>query len=101
VQQTPDSKQGIIQLIVSNANVELTKTLASNVPCVPARIVFSKSGPVHSRHVLAPEVYFKSAPKLSLKRGEFMLFEHIDETPLFVNNFGMATKLKRYVLSDA
>ena len=38
--------------------------------------------------------------KLSLKDGKFCLFEHIDEDPIFVNNFGMVSKLERYVYSD-
>jgi len=44
--------------------------------------------------------YFKDRFKLSLKDGKFCLFEHVDQRPLFVNNFGMASKLKRYVYSD-
>lgn len=44
--------------------------------------------------------YFKDRFKLSLKDGRFCLFEHVDQRPLFINNFGMASKLKRYVYSD-
>ena len=44
--------------------------------------------------------YFKDRFKLSLKDGKFCIFEHADQHPLFVNNFGMASKLKRYVYSD-
>jgi cyclopropane fatty-acyl-phospholipid synthase-like methyltransferase len=44
--------------------------------------------------------YFKDRFKLSLRDGKFCLFEHIDQHPLFVNNFGMASRLKRYVYSD-
>ena len=44
--------------------------------------------------------YFKDRFKLSLKEGSFAIFEHIDQKPLFINNFGMASKLKRYVYSD-
>lgn len=44
--------------------------------------------------------YFKDRFKLSLKDGRFCIFEHIDKRPLFVNNFGMASKLKRFVYSD-
>lgn len=44
--------------------------------------------------------YFKDRYKLSLKDGKFSIFEHIDQRPLFVNNFGMASKLKRYVYSE-
>jgi hypothetical protein len=28
------------------------------------------------------------------------VFEHIDKNPLFLNNFGMASKLNRYIYSD-
>lgn len=44
--------------------------------------------------------YFKDRFKLSLRDGKFCLFEHIDQNPLFLNDFGMASKLKRYVYSD-
>jgi hypothetical protein len=44
--------------------------------------------------------YFKDRFKLSLRDGKFCLFEHIDQNPLFINNFGMASKLKRYIYSD-
>ena len=37
---------------------------------------------------------------MSLKDGKYALFEHADEHPLFVNNFGMNSKLKRFVYSD-
>lgn len=43
---------------------------------------------------------FKEGYKLSLKKGKYLLFEHIDENPLFINNFGMASKLTRYIYSD-
>jgi hypothetical protein len=62
------------------------------------KVVSDEKSKVNSRHMLNPDLYFKSRQKLSLKRGCFMLFEHLDEMPLFVNNFGMASKLKRYVL---
>jgi transcription initiation factor TFIID subunit 1 len=44
--------------------------------------------------------FFKDRFKLSLKDGKFCIFEHVDQRPLFINNFGMASKLKRYVYSD-
>ena len=34
---------------------------------------------------------FKDRFKLSLVDGKFCLFEHIDEEPLYINNFGMAS----------
>ena len=40
---------------------------------------------------------FKDRQKLSLNDGKFSLFEHIDEYPLFLSNFGMASKLKKFV----
>ena len=45
---------------------------------------------------LNPHLYFKTRFKLSLNKGKFCIFEHIDQHPLFLNNFGMATHLKRY-----
>lgn len=40
---------------------------------------------------------FKDRHKLSLNDGKYALFEHIDEYPLFVSNFGMASKLKKFL----
>ena len=42
---------------------------------------------------------FKNAKKLSLTDGKIALFEHIDEYPLFIANFGMANKMKKYLYS--
>ena len=42
---------------------------------------------------------FKNAKKLSLADGKIALFEHIDEYPLFMANFGMANKMKKYLYS--
>ena len=42
---------------------------------------------------------FKNAKKLSLSDGKIALFEHIDEYPLFLANFGMANKMKKYLYS--
>ena len=42
---------------------------------------------------------FKNAKKLSLIDGKFALFEHIDEYPLFIANFGMSDKMKKYLYS--
>ena len=53
------------------------------------------------RGLLNSDQYFKEKSKLSLRKGDFCLFEHFDRDPLFVNNFGMATKLKRYVYSES
>lgn len=43
---------------------------------------------------------FKNYHKLSINEGKYSLFEHIDEDPLFINNFGMATKLKKYLFNN-
>jgi hypothetical protein len=40
---------------------------------------------------------FKDRSKLSLIDGKYCTFEHIDEYPLFISNFGMASKLKRFL----
>lgn len=45
---------------------------------------------------LDAHLYFRKRLKLSLMKGKFCVFEHIDQHPLFVNNFGMASRLKRY-----
>ena len=44
--------------------------------------------------------YFNDKVKLSLKDGKFCLFEHIDENPIYINNFGMVSHLTRYVYKD-
>ena len=44
--------------------------------------------------------YFKDRFKLSVKEGKFCLFEHIDENPIFLNNFGMVSRLHRYLYND-
>ena len=49
---------------------------------------------------LNPHEYFKTRFKLMLNKGKFCIFEHIDQHPLFVNNFGMASRLKRYYYGD-
>jgi|LauGreDrversion4_2_1035121.scaffolds.fasta_scaffold30633_3 hypothetical protein len=50
---------------------------------------------------LNPHEYFKDKEKLSLRtKGKFCIFEHVDQHPLFVNNFGMASRLKRYYYGD-
>jgi len=50
--------------------------------------------------IITAHEHFKDRFRLSLKDGKFCAFEHIDENPLFINNFGMASKLKRYVYAD-
>ena len=42
---------------------------------------------------------FKDRKKLSLIDGKFCLFEHLDEYPLLISNFGMASKMKKYLYS--
>lgn len=44
--------------------------------------------------------YFNDRIKLSLKDGKFCIFEHIDENPIYINNFGMVSHLTRYVYKD-
>ena len=43
---------------------------------------------------------FKKAKNLSLINGKISLFEHIDEHPLFISNFGMANIMKNYLYSS-
>lgn len=43
---------------------------------------------------------FKDRFKLSLVEGKIVLFEHLDEYPIFISNFGMASKLKKYIYSN-
>jgi len=52
------------------------------------------------RGIINADEYFKDRFKLSLKDGKFCIFEHIDENPIFVNNFGMVSQLHRYLHSD-
>ena len=50
---------------------------------------------------LDAHLYFKNRFKLSLTKGKFCIFEHIDQHPLFVNNFGMASRLRRYFYGNS
>jgi len=43
---------------------------------------------------------FKDRYKLSLTEGKFVLMEHVDENPLFLSNFGMASKIKKFLYSN-
>lgn len=52
------------------------------------------------RAAINADEYFKDRIKLSLKDGKFCIFEHVDQNPIFVNNFGMVSKLDRYLYSD-
>lgn len=65
---------------------------------IPANAVSVKKEDKETR--LNPHLYFKTRFKLSLNKGKFCIFEHIDQHPLFVNNFGMASRLKRYYYGD-
>ena len=43
---------------------------------------------------------FKNHHKLSLNEGKYCLFEYLDENPLFMNNFGMASRIKKYLTNS-
>ena len=49
------------------------------------------------KRMINSETYFKDKSKLSIKKGEFCLFEHFDKDPLFLNNFGMAIQLNQFI----
>lgn len=65
------------------------------IKCVP---VCEKKDEIKNK--LNPHDYFKDRFKLSLNKGKYAIFEHIDQHPLFINNFGMASRLRRYFYSD-
>jgi transcription initiation factor TFIID subunit 1 len=65
------------------------------VPCKPTAL---KKEEKDNR--LNPHDFFKDRWKLSLRKGKFCVFEHVDQHPLFLNNFGMASRLKRYFYDD-
>ena len=44
--------------------------------------------------------YLKDGFRLSLKKDKFDVFEHIDEHPLYLNNFGMASRIYWYIFGD-
>jgi len=44
--------------------------------------------------------YLKDGFRLSLKKDKFDVFEHIDEYPLYLNNFGMASRIYWYIFGD-
>ena len=51
--------------------------------------------------IINPHDVFKSSDKLSLASGKFVLFENIDQYPLLISNFGMASKLMKYYYIDS
>lgn len=52
------------------------------------------------RGIIKPDEHFKKRRLLSLHDGKFALFEHIDEEPLYLNNFGMVSNLERHIFAD-
>lgn len=45
--------------------------------------------------------YLNEGFKLSLKKDKFAIFEHVDEFPIFINKFGMASRLYWYIFGDS
>ncbi len=54
-----------------------------------------------TQEIINAHDFFKNRAKLSARSGKFCLVEHADESPFFVNNFGMASKLIRYLYVPA
>ena len=52
------------------------------------------------RGIIKPDEHFKNRLRLSLHDGKFALFEHIDEEPLYLNNFGMVSNLERHIFGE-
>lgn len=52
------------------------------------------------KSVLNPHDYFKARHKLTAKEGRIVLFEHIDQNPLLLCYFGMASRITRYVYNS-
>eukprot|EP00826_Nyctotherus_ovalis_P022309 TRINITY_DN1733_c0_g4_i1.p1 TRINITY_DN1733_c0_g4~~TRINITY_DN1733_c0_g4_i1.p1 ORF type:complete len:740 (+),score=207.69 TRINITY_DN1733_c0_g4_i1:252-2471(+) len=50
-----------------------------------------------NKELINAHEFFKNRIKLSLKADKFCIMEHIDENPLFINNFGMASKIIKYI----
>lgn len=48
--------------------------------------------------VVTSHSMFNSAKQLSLKEGGFLLLEYLEKRPPLLNNFGMASKIRRYYL---
>jgi hypothetical protein len=73
-------------------------------PCkiITKSTLFKKEKKLMNKNVQYMNAYeiFKDRKKLSLIDGKFCLFEHIDEYPLFISNFGMASKMKKYLYSN-
>lgn len=68
---------------------------------ISIKLVPEQQEQLTQQNLLNSDLYFKSKQKLTLKRGKFCLFEHFDENPLFISNFGMGSKLKRYLLTQS
>ena len=64
------------------------------------RATLKKKNKNKKRGIINADEFFDDRVKLSLKDGRFAIFEHIDEDPIYVNNFGMVSQLKRFVYSE-
>jgi transcription initiation factor TFIID subunit 1 len=53
------------------------------------------------RGIINADEHFKTRVRLSLQDGKFALFEHVDEAPLYLNNFGMVSNLERYIYAES
>lgn len=82
---------------MSNADKKFEQ--ATSIPMqVIDRELIRKKG--KKRGIINADEYFNNRFKLSLKEGKFSIFEHVDEHPIFINNFGMVSKLFRYLYND-
>ena len=79
---------------------DLEDIMENNAPIkvIDRKTIKSKN---KKKGIINADEYFKDRYKLSLKDGRYCIFEHVDENPIFVNNFGMVSKLHRYVYSDS
>lgn len=57
----------------------------------------SKSNSLQADKILQPHLLFKNASRLSLKSDSFFLFEYVEENPLILSSFGMASRLERVI----
>ena len=89
-----------IDKIDNDINVNDIKNFKYNINIITKnKLVNEKNNKKNIQYMNAYEI-FKNNKKLSLINGKFALFEHIDEYPLFINNFGMASKMKKLLYSS-
>lgn len=100
-----EKKKRAFTLTISNSNYNMMngdKSKRWDVNILTRNYLRKKEKKSRSKNVQYMNAYeiFKDRYKLSLVDGKYALFEHIDEYPLFLDSFGMASKLKKFLYTQ-